>query len=369
MTDSGAIIALAAGGTGGHLFPAEALAQELIRRGRAVVLFSDARARDYAAGFPCDELFVVPSATLALSRPLSIVPALWKLLRGTARSWLLLRRVGPGTLVSFGGYPTLPPVFAAALADVPVVLHEQNAVLGRANGLAARWARAVASSFPEIRNLPAVMAGKLVFTGNPVRDAVLVASAVAYDPPVEGGPFHLLVFGGSQGARAFSEIIPAAIGRLDDGQRARLRLVHQCRPEDLEAVRTAYAGMGVLAELNSFFEDMPARIAGAQLVISRAGASTVSEIAAIGRPAILVPYPHALDHDQRANAGNLASTGGARVMEEKDMSPQDLTVVLGGYMENTGELEAMAARARRAGQPAAVKKLADLAEKMADGNK
>ena len=368
MTGSGAIIALAAGGTGGHLFPAEALAQELTRRGRAVVLFSDARARDYASGFPCDELFVVPSATLSPSRPLSIVPALWKLLRGTLRSWRLLRRVGPGALVSFGGYPTLPPVFAAACAGVPVVLHEQNAVLGRANGLAARWARAVASSFPDIRNLPPAMAGKLVFTGNPVRDAVLAAASVAYDPPVEGGPFHLLVFGGSQGARAFSEIVPAAIGRLDDRLRARLRLVQQCRPEDLEAVRTAYAAMGVQAELNSFFDDMPARVAAAQLVISRAGASTVSEIAAIGRPAILVPYPHALDHDQRANAHNLASSGGARVMEEKDMSPPDLAAVLGHYMECPGELEAMAAQARRAGQPEAVKKLADLAEKMATGN-
>ncbi len=368
MTGRGAIIALAAGGTGGHLFPAEALAQELARRGRAVVLFSDARAREYAAGFPCDSVFVVPSATLSLSRPLGMVPALWTLARGTARSWRLLRRVKPGALVCFGGYPTLPPVFAAALAGVPVALHEQNAVLGRANGLAAHWARAIASSFPDISNLPPSLAGKLVFTGNPVRDAVLAAADVAYAPPEKDGPFHLLVFGGSQGARAFSEIIPAAIGRLDGPLRARLRLVQQCRPEDIEAVRTAYAAMGVQARLDSFFDDMPARIAGAQLVISRAGASTVSEIATIGRPAILVPYPHALDHDQRANAGNLASTGGARVMEEKDMSPQELAAVLGGYMETPAELEAMAVQARRAGQPAAVGKLADLAEKLADGN-
>jgi len=354
------VVAIAAGGTGGHLFPAQSLAQELRRRGIKVVLYTDERVRDYGSAFPADEVHVVPSATLVLRRPLSLPGALMKLARGTFKAWAAMGRARPRALTAFGGYPSLPPVFAALMRGVPLVLHEQNAVMGRANRLAARWADAVASSFDKVKYLPQRARPHLHRTGNPVRDAVIAAAATPYPAMDVDGPFHLLVFGGSQGARAFSRIIPKAIEALGPELIARLSLVQQCRPEDIEAVRAIYDKAGVSAELASFFDDMPDRIAAAHLVVARSGASTVAEIACIGRPAIFVPFPHALDQDQKVNAGVLAEAGGGWVWEERALRPDELARRLAELMNSPSALAEAAEAARRAGAPDAVGKLADL---------
>lgn len=352
--------AIAAGGTGGHLFPAQALSQELKRRGQGVVLFTDERVRDYGKTFPADQIHVVPSATLVFRKPFSLPGALLKLARGTLRAWSQMGRDKPQALVAFGGYPSLPPVFAALMRGVPVVLHEQNAVMGRANRLSARWAEAIAGSFAKVKYIPEQAKDRLVQTGNPVRDAVITAAGTPYPQMDVDGPFHLLVFGGSQGARAFSRIIPKAIEALKPELKNRLSIAQQCRPEDIEAVRKRYDAAGVRAELKSFFDDMPEQIAAAHLVISRSGASTVAEIACIGRPAIFVPFPHALDHDQKVNAGVLADAGGGWVWEEKDLEPARLAKRLSELMNSPSALREAAEGAKRAGAPDAVAKLADL---------
>ncbi len=359
-------VAIAAGGTGGHLFPAQSLAQELERRGHRVVLFTDERVRDYGKSFPAEAVHVVPSATLVFRKPLSLPRALFKLAKGTFKTWAQMTREKPQALVAFGGYPSLPPVFASLMRGVPLVLHEQNAVMGRANRLAARWADAVAGSFESVKYLPDQARDRLVQTGNPVRDAVIVVSDTPYPDMDLDSAFHLLVFGGSQGARAFSQIIPKAIEALSSELKARLNIVQQCRPEDIDQVRRVYDMAGVHAELNHFFDDMPERIAAAHLVISRSGASTVAEIACIGRPAIFVPFPHALDQDQKVNAGVLADAGGGWVWEEKALAPDALTKRLSELMNSPSALREAAERAKLAGVPDAVSKLADLVEKTAD---
>ena len=358
-------MAIAAGGTGGHLFPAQSLAQELKRRGHQVVLFTDERVRDYGQSFPADHIYVVPSATLVFRKPLSLPGALLKLAKGTFKAWAQMGKDKPQALIAFGGYPSLPPVFAALMRGVPLVLHEQNAVMGRANRLAARWADAVAGSFAKVKYLPDLARNRLVQTGNPVRDAVIEAAHLPYPEPDMDSPFHLLVFGGSQGARAFSQIIPQAVDRLSSELKARLKIVQQCRPEDIDQVREIYLASGVRAELNHFFDDMPSRIAAAHLVISRSGASTVAEIACIGRPAIFVPFPHALDQDQKVNATVLSDAGGGWVWDEKSLNPDELAKRVSELMNSPHALKKAAEGARRAGEPDAVSKLADLVEKTA----
>ncbi len=359
------VILLAAGGTGGHLFPAEALAHALAARGWQVDLVTDRRAERYAGTFPARDIHVVASATPGGRNPLALLKAGWTIWRGVRESSALLARLKPAAVVGFGGYPTLPPLFAATRRNVPSLIHEQNAVMGRANRALAGRVTAIAGGF-----LPAgqgAHAGKTVVTGNPVRPAVIEAAQVPYAPAREGEPFRLLVFGGSQGAQFFSEAVPAAIGLLPDAQRARLAVVQQARPEDEERVRATYAALGVPAEVSPFFGDMAARIAAAHFVISRSGASTVSELAAIGRPALLVPYPHALDHDQAANAAALAASGGAQVRQQRDLSPQVLAGIIGEAMSDPGALAQRAAAARATGRPEAARLLADLTEAIAAG--
>lgn len=360
----GAIL-LAAGGTGGHLFPAEALAHELIARGWQVHLATDARAGRYAGAFPAAAIHEIPSATIGSKNPLALARAFWTIWRGAREAGRVIGEIRPKAVVGFGGYPTLPPVWAATRRGVPTLIHEQNAVMGRANRALAPRVTAVAGGFlPEGEG---AHAGKTVATGNPVRPAVIEAAGAAYAPSGEGEPFRLLVFGGSQGAQFFSQAVPAAVALLPADQRARLVVTQQARPEDEAAVKAAYAGLGVAAEVSPFFTDMARRIAGAHLVVSRSGASTVSEIAAIGRPAILVPYPHALDHDQAANAAALARAGGAEVCAQSALSAEALASRLAGYMSRTRLCADMAAAARSVGKPHAARLLADLTEAIASG--
>ncbi|HRP77826.1 MAG TPA: undecaprenyldiphospho-muramoylpentapeptide beta-N-acetylglucosaminyltransferase [Aquamicrobium sp.] len=358
-------ILLAAGGTGGHLFPAEALAHELIARGWQVHLATDTRAGRYAGSFPAAAIHEIPSATIGSRNPLALARAFWTIWRGAREAGRVIGEIRPKAVVGFGGYPTLPPVWAATRRSVPTIIHEQNAVMGRANKALAPRVSAIAGGF--LSEGEGAHAGKTVATGNPVRPAVIEAARSEYEQSGEGAPFRLLVFGGSQGAQFFSQAVPAAIALLPGELRARLHVTQQARAEDEAAVKAAYAGLGIAAEVSPFFTDMARRIAVAHLVVSRSGASTVSEIAAIGRPAILVPYPHALDHDQAANAAALARAGGAEICVQSTLSPEVLASKLAGFMTQAQLCAAMAQAARSAGKPDATRLLADLTEAIASG--
>lgn len=361
-------VMLAAGGTGGHLFPALALAEELGRRGIAVDLATDMRGDRYGAGFPAREVFRIPSATLAGRNPMSVARTALTLARGVRAAMRAMARSRPGVVVGFGGYPSFPPLIAARLKRIPSALHEQNAVLGRANRMLAKRVCVVATSFENTKLLDAATAAHARYTGNPVRDAVIAAAAQAYSPSRGDAPFHLLVFGGSQGARYFSELVPPALATLPADLRRRLRVVQQCRPEDLEQVAGAYASLAtpISAEVAPFFRDLPQRMAAAHLVIARAGASSVAELTVMGRPSILVPLPHALDNDQLNNARRLAESGAGWCIEQKDLTPERLAGEVARLMTEPEALTQAASAARAQGRPDAVKRLADLVEGLMD---
>jgi UDP-N-acetylglucosamine--N-acetylmuramyl-(pentapeptide) pyrophosphoryl-undecaprenol N-acetylglucosamine transferase len=354
------LVLVAAGGTGGHLFPAEALAEALTRRGAVVELATDARAERYGKRFPARQTHVIPSETVRGRDPLSLARTGVIMSVALARAYLLLGRIKPAVVVGFGGYPTVLPVLAATLRRIPTIIHEQNAVMGRANKFLAPRVAAIATSFPGVLDRAPKLAAKATSTGNPVRPAVIAAAAAPYMAPAPDGLFRLLVFGGSQGARIMSEIVPAAIGALDQTLRVRLLLAQQARGEDLGQVREAFARFAISAEVAQFFPDLPARIAAAHLVVARSGASTVAELAAIGRPAILVPLPHALDQDQHANAAVLESAGGAIRLRQDDFSPARLAAEIGKLAAAPERLAAMAAAAKSAGAIDAAERLADL---------
>ena len=270
----------------------------------------------------------------------------------------LVVRLKPAAVVGFGGYPSIPTVLAASQRDIPVVLHEQNALLGRANRWLGWRAQAIATSFAEVARMPKGI--EAVLTGNPVRPGILPVRDVQYNAPASGGRLSVLVTGGSQGAHVFSEVVPAAAGMLGDALKARLSIVQQCRPEDIEAARAAFAAAGVAAELSTFFSDMPQRLAAAQLVIGRSGASTLAELAVAGRPAILVPYPFATDDHQVNNAEAFANAGGGWVIPQRGFTPKVLAERLEEILKHPETLAAAAAAARAAGRPDASKQLADL---------
>ena len=358
------LILVAAGGTGGHLFPAEALAGALNRRGARVRLATDERALQYGQAFPAEAIHEIASATPMGGSLLAKARAALKLGQGVRQAYALLGRIKPRALVCFGGYPTVPPALAASLRGIPLILHEQNAVMGRANRFLSRRAKIIASGFPEIEGLPPELASRVVHVGNPLRPAVLAAANLPY-PGLNDGKLRLLVTGGSQGARIMSDVVPEAVARLSKAQRERLVIVQQARGEDLARVQGAYARLQVEADVAPFFADLPLRIAKAHLVIGRSGASTVSELAAIGRPSILVPFPHALDADQAANAAQLARTGAAEVVRQISFTPDWLAQSLAQALDDPEGLTRRAQAAKSAGIPDAAERLADLAIKTA----
>ena len=362
MTGQGGapLVLLAAGGTGGHLFPAEALAHALAARGVTVDLATDERAERYGSRFPARDIHVIASETVRARDPISLARTAAMLGVGALQAYRLLGRIRPAAVVGFGGYPTVPPVLAAVLRGIPTLIHEQNAVMGRANRLLAPRVRAIALSFAGVLDREPKLAAKATRTGNPVRPAVIAAAAAPYAPPDPAAPLRLLVFGGSQGARIMSDIAPPAIERLAAPLRARLTIVQQAREEDLGRVTEIYARAKVAAEVASFFTDLPARIAGSHLIVARSGASTVAELAAIGRPAILVPLPHALDQDQAANAGVLAQAGGAIRLPQEEFTPDRLAAEIDALASAPQKLVAMAAAARAQGAVDAAERLADL---------
>jgi UDP-N-acetylglucosamine--N-acetylmuramyl-(pentapeptide) pyrophosphoryl-undecaprenol N-acetylglucosamine transferase len=356
---------LAAGGTGGHLFPAFALAEELGRRGWTVDLVTDMRGDRYGTGFPARAVYQVPSATLAGKSPAAIAKTGLTLARGVMAALKLMRQVRPAVVVGFGGYPTFPPLLAARQQGIPTMLHEQNAVLGRANKMLAGRVDRIATSFETTRFLEGPLSAKAHFTGNPVRDVVIHSAGAPYPQPASTEPFQLLVFGGSQGARFFSDAVPPALATLPAALKSRLNVVQQAREEDVDRVTAAYAEAGITAEVAPFFKDLPARMAASHLVIARAGASTVAELTVIGRPGILVPLPHSLDNDQLQNATRLAESGGAWCIEQKDLSPERLAGDIARLMGDGAALSAAAACAKRQGRPDAVSLLAGLVEELA----
>ncbi|HEX3430703.1 MAG TPA: undecaprenyldiphospho-muramoylpentapeptide beta-N-acetylglucosaminyltransferase [Rhizomicrobium sp.] len=356
-------IVLSAGGTGGHLFPAQALAGELLRRGRRIVVMTDRRGRHYDSVFPGARIEQVPSATFVGSL-VSRAFAPLRIVAGIVVSFFKLRRIKPSAVVGFGGYPSLPVLAAALMEGLPTAIHEQNAVLGRVNRQFADRVKAVAASLPIARFAPRDTS-RIVYTGNPVRPEAVKHAAAAYAAPREGETIRLLIFGGSQGARALSELVPAAIASLAADLRTRLDVVQQCRPEDLEAVRAAYSAAQVKAELAAFFDDLPARMAAAHLVIARSGASTVSELAVIGRPAILIPFPFATDDHQTANAAVFADAGAAWLVPQRDLSAPALARLLDTILRSPDELQRRAAAALSLARPDAASRLADLVEAIA----
>ena len=358
------LVLLAAGGTGGHLFPAQALAEALAQRGVTVDLATDHRAERYGTKFPARQIHVIASETLRGRDPISTVRTALTLGLGTLQALRLLARIKPVAVVGFGGYPTIPPVMAATLRKIPTIIHEQNAVMGRANRLLAPRAGAIATSFAGLLRQASALDGKATHTGNPVRAMVIAAAKTPYGAPDPAGAFRLLAFGGSQGARIMADIVPAGIARLDRELQRRLAVVQQAREEDVARVRQIYAQAQIAAEVAPFFADLPARIATAHLVVARSGASTIAELTAIGRPAILVPLPHALDQDQSANAGALADTGGAIKMVQADFTPERLAAEISALASAPQKLVAMAATARGEGMIDAAERLADVVGKM-----
>jgi len=366
MLDPGAApVLVAAGGTGGHLFPAEALAAALTKRGIAVHLATDRRAARFGAGFADESIHLVASATIRARNPMALTRTAALLGLGVVQAWTLIGRLKPAAVIGFGGYPTIPPVLAAAWRGVPSLIHDANAVIGRANRFLAPRVTAIAITFPDVLAAEPDLAAKATLTGNPVRAAVVAAAAIPYANPAAGDRLRLLVFGGSQGARVMGEIVPAAIRRLDAALRGRLAVVQQAREEDVSRVREAYAKLDVAADVAPFFADLPARMAASHLVISRSGATTVAELAAIGRPSILVPLPHAIDQDQFANAGMLERSGGGRRLTQDAFTPQRLASEIAALAGAPQQLAAMAAAARSLGRLDAAERLADLVLRVA----
>ncbi|MEO8302111.1 MAG: undecaprenyldiphospho-muramoylpentapeptide beta-N-acetylglucosaminyltransferase [Rhizomicrobium sp.] len=349
------IIVLSAGGTGGHLFPAQALAGALAGRGRDIVVMTDTRFANFATAFPRATIQTVPSS------PLNTVAAPFKIVAGVAIALTKLLKLKPAAVIGFGGYPSVPVMLAASLARLPTAIIEQNAVVGRANRLVMNRVKVVAAAFPIARFAPADKS-KIVLTGNPLRPEVEALWGAPYRIPEAEGPLRLLVFGGSQGARAMSEIVPAALTRLPHDLKKRLSVVQQCRPEDIETVRQIYANAEIRAELQSFFSDLPRRMAESHLVIARSGAGTVAELMAIGRPAILVPLPDALDDNQTPNAQILSRAEAGWCVAQPDLTPDSLAQMLMRIFADPLGLVVRAAAAHNLATPHAAEKLADVVD-------
>lgn len=360
--DNRRTLVIAAGGTGGHLFPAEALAQELNRRGWRIYLMTDERANKYGVTFPCEEIIEIPSATISPRAPLRALAGLAKIVSGFATAYSRLGQLRPDAVIGFGGYPTLPPLLAARARGIATCIHEANAVIGRANRMVIGRVNLIASTFPDPKRMPESARDRMRLTGNPVRDAVLAMRNVTFQAPFPDGDLRLLVFGGSQGARVFSDIVPSALASLDEDFRERIVVTQQCREEDIERVRSQYDAAGIIAEIETFFMDLPERMAASHLVVSRSGASTVCELGVIGRPGILVPLPHAVEGDQLHNAQAFEQVGGGWVIPQSDFTPAAFAEKIRNLMQDPDQLADAADGAKTFGRPDAAADLADLLE-------
>jgi UDP-N-acetylglucosamine--N-acetylmuramyl-(pentapeptide) pyrophosphoryl-undecaprenol N-acetylglucosamine transferase len=350
---------LAAGGTGGHLFPAQALAERLVAQGAAVHLATDRRADAFTEAVPGVEISQIWAGRIG-GGPIQSAYGIAEMAVGIMQARRLLRRLDPEAVVGFGGYPSVPTMWAASQLGYPTAVHEQNAVLGRANRLLARRVRRIATGFAETANVRVSARDRVVHTGNPVRPAILALADTVYRPPAPGESIELLILGGSQGARVFADVVPTALAALSPSQRAVLRVSQQARPEDCERVSAQLREAAITAEVSSFFTDVPERLARAQLVICRSGASTVSELAAVGRPALLVPYPHATDDHQTANARAFANAGAGWVVPQPALSAPMLANLLSERLGDPAALVLASSQARRFARDDAAERLADI---------
>jgi UDP-N-acetylglucosamine--N-acetylmuramyl-(pentapeptide) pyrophosphoryl-undecaprenol N-acetylglucosamine transferase len=357
-------ITLAAGGTGGHMVPAHALAAELKNRGHGVMLVTDERGARIPGLFDDVPTHILPAGRYA--GLLTLPRTLRSIMTGRREAKALYREFRPDVVVGFGGYPAFPSLLAASSMGVPTVLHEQNAVLGRVNRLLAGDAAAIATAYPDVQRLKRRYKRKVALVGNPVRESVARLGTMPFPDFDDTAPLRLLVTGGSQGASILGTVVPAAMGQLPTRLRHRLQIVQQSRPDDIEIVRDRYAQLGIPAELLTYIEDMPDKIADAHLVIARAGASTIAELTAAGRPAILVPLPSATDDHQTVNAQELARVGGARVIAQDDFTPSMLAEQIAVIAGDGQALGNAAARALSVGRPQATRDLADLVERVAN---
>ena len=361
------VIALAAGGTGGHMFPAEALARALVARGLKVAMVTDSRGGAFGGSDLDIEIFRVRAATVGAGLIGKLRTAL-AIAIGFIQARGVLKRLKPAALVGFGGYASAPTVLAASTRRVPVMLHEQNAFLGRANRLLAKRASAIAVAFPSIGGVEDAGKDKLVRTGNPVRPGIVDRADTPYKPP-ESGPIRILVLGGSQGAKALSELVPGALAKLPDALRSRLVVTQQCRADDLQTARTVYEETRIVHQLDTFFQDVPKLMAEAHLAICRSGASTLAELTAIGRPAILIPYPFAADDHQTANAAALEAAGGGWLMPQSALTVETLSERVASLLDDPKTLAAAAAAAKTFGTTKAAENLADAVMRLAGLNR
>ncbi|KQW72187.1 UDP-N-acetylglucosamine--N-acetylmuramyl-(pentapeptide) pyrophosphoryl-undecaprenol N-acetylglucosamine transferase [Phenylobacterium sp. Root77] len=359
------IAVVAAGGTGGHLFPAQALAEALIARGWRIVLASDERAAAFAESFPAEERIGLSARTFQRGDVVAMGQAGIAIVRGVMQARAAFTRIDPAVVVGFGGYPSVPGLLAGITQGRPTLLHEQNAVMGRANRRLAGHVRAVACAFPVLQKAPGSVAENAVVVGNPIRPDIRALADHLYTPPTADGPIRLLITGGSQGARLLSELMPEAIKQLPEDLRHRLDVQQQTRKESMDNARRIYADAMVKAEIAPFFRDMATRLRDAHLVIGRSGAGSVCEFAVAGKPAILVPLAIALDDDQGQNARVMAEAGGAEVARENQLTVDTMAGALQKLLTNPDRLARMAAGARSIAKPDAAERLADLVERTA----
>jgi UDP-N-acetylglucosamine--N-acetylmuramyl-(pentapeptide) pyrophosphoryl-undecaprenol N-acetylglucosamine transferase len=353
---------LAAGGTGGHLIPAFALATELERRGHHVALITDARGAAIPGKPATLTAHVLPAGRLQGKNPLSWIKGLRAIMEGRRMALRLFESFQPAAVVGFGGYPALPALLAATSAGLPSIVHEQNAVLGRVNRFLAGRVDIIATAYGEVDRLAAKHEGKVRLVGNPVREDVLRLRDQPFPAFTADGLLRVLVTGGSQGARVLSEVIPDGLSMLPAALRSRLQVTQQCRAEDIEGVRARYAGHDIPAELGTYFEDMAERLADAHLFIGRSGASTIAELTAVGRPAILVPLPIATDDHQAANAREMVAAGGARSIRQEKFTAVELAKQIQAMAQHPETLANAAHAAWNCGYPNAAADLADLVE-------
>jgi UDP-N-acetylglucosamine--N-acetylmuramyl-(pentapeptide) pyrophosphoryl-undecaprenol N-acetylglucosamine transferase len=357
---------LAAGGTGGHMIPAHALAAELKSRGHGVLLITDERGARFPGLFKEVPVHVLPAGRLG-GGPIGWLKALGAVARGRAQAKRLYREHRPDAVVGFGGYPAFPSLLAASALNIPTVLHEQNAVMGRVNRLLAAEAEAIGTAYDEVDRLKPKYEGKVVLVGNPVREEIARLGEMPFPPFDEIAPLKILITGGSQGATVLGEVVPEGLGLLKPSLRRRLQVVQQCRPEDIEDVRSQYAHLEIPAELMTYIEDMAEKLADAHLFIGRAGASTIAELTAAGRPAILIPFPSATDDHQTSNAREMTKAGGARTIQQTGFTPDVLARQIEAMAADPVALNNAAARALSVGRPHAARDLADLVERVGNG--
>ncbi len=357
---------LAAGGTGGHMIPAHALAAELKRRGHGVLLITDERGSRFPGLFKDVPVHILPAGRLG-GGPIGLLKAAGAVLKGRGEAKRLYREHRPDAVVGFGGYPAFPALLAASARRIPTVLHEQNAVLGRVNRLLAGEAEAIAIAYDKVDRLKPKHQAKTVVVGNPVRDEIAKLGELPYPPFDTVAPLKILVTGGSQGASVLGDVVPAGLGLLQPSLRHRLQVVQQCRPDDIERVRNTYAALHIPAELLTYIEDMPEKLADAHLIIGRAGASTIAELTAAGRPAILIPFPSATDDHQTANAREMTAAGGARTIQQDNFTPEVLARQIEAMAADPIAINNAASRALAVGRPHAARDLADLVERVGGG--